>query len=65
MAGSIAGAHARDEQRCTKQLVRAVGERADVRIQSAYPPSDGSEPEPDVAVIPSGNDDDARPSEAL
>lgn len=35
-------------------LVRALAGRARVRIQFAFAASDGSEPEPDVAVVPKG-----------
>jgi Uma2 family endonuclease len=35
-----------------------------VRVQSAFAASDGSEPEPDLAVVPAGDYDDAHPSEA-
>lgn len=52
-------------QRLTKRLVAAIGERADVRIQSAFAASDGSEPEPDVAIVPPGSYRDAHPNRAF
>ncbi len=51
-------------QRLTRLLVLALDPRAAVRIQSSFAASDGSEPEPDVAVVPPGGYDDAHPSEA-
>ena len=51
-------------QRLTRLLVVGVGDRGSVRIQSAFAASDGSEPEPDVAVVPPGDYDDAHPTEA-
>jgi len=43
----------------------AIGERADVRIQSAFAASDDSEPEPDVAIVPTGAYREAHPGEAF
>lgn len=51
-------------QRLTRVLVPALADRAGVRIQSSFAASDGSEPEPDVAVVPPGEYDDAHPTEA-
>lgn len=51
-------------QRLTKLLVLALGNRAGVRVQSAFAASDGSEPEPDVALVPVGNYDAGHPTEA-
>lgn len=51
-------------QRLNRRLVLAIRERAWVRIQSSFAASDGSEPEPDVAVVPPGDYDDAHPTEA-
>jgi Uma2 family endonuclease len=51
-------------QRLTARLVVALSERAAVRIQSSFAASDGSEPEPDVAVVPRGDYDDHHPTEA-
>jgi Uma2 family endonuclease len=45
-------------------LVRALGDRARVRIQGSFAASDDSEPEPDVAVLPPIDYDDAHPREA-
>jgi len=50
--------------RLTRLFVRALADRAEVRIQSAYAAGDRSEPEPDVAVVPLGHYDTAHPSEA-
>ena len=50
--------------RLTKLFVRELGDGADVRIQSAFAASDGSEPEPDLCVVPPGEYDDAHPSTA-
>ena len=51
-------------ERLTDLLTRALASRARVRIQSGFAASDGSEPEPDVVVVPPGNYDDAHPSKA-
>ena len=45
-------------------MTRLAG-RATVRIQSALAASDGSQPEPDVAVVPRGDYRTAHPTEAL
>jgi Uma2 family endonuclease len=52
-------------QRLTKLLLPAVLGRAEVRVQSAFAASDGSEPEPDVAIVPPGEYRDAHPTQAL
>lgn len=52
-------------QRLTKRLVSAVGDRAEVRVHSSFAASDGSEPEPDLAIVPPGAYRDAHPSEAF
>ena len=39
----------------TELLVRGLAGRATVRIQSSFAASNGSEPEPDVAVVPRGD----------
>jgi Uma2 family endonuclease len=39
-------------QRLNQLLVPALIPRAGVRIQSAFAASDGSEPEPDIAIFP-------------
>ena len=51
-------------QRLTRLLVLAIRERAWVRIQSSFAASDGSEPEPDVAIVPPGEYDAEHPTEA-
>ena len=48
----------------TEILVRELAGRARVRIQSAFVASDGSEPEPDVAVVPKGDYHDSHPTSA-
>ena len=45
-------------------LMRVLAGRATVRIQSGFAASDGSEPEPDVAVVPPGDYDAHHPSAA-
>jgi Uma2 family endonuclease len=52
-------------ERLTELLVAQFSGRASVRIQSAFAASDGSEPEPDVAVVPRGNYRCDHPTEAL
>ena len=49
------GPHARIIQRATGLLVRALGEAFDVRVQLPLTLSD-SEPEPDFAVVPHGDE---------
>jgi Uma2 family endonuclease len=51
-------------QRLTALLVPALLGRATVRIQSSFAASDGSEPEPDVAIVPLGEYRDEHPSSA-
>ena len=46
-------------------LIRHLGDRAKVHIQSPFAASDGSEPEPDVAIVPRKRYDDAHPSKAF
>lgn len=48
-----------------EKLVVALAGRARVRVQSAFAASDGSRPEPDLAVVPKGPHHQAHPSEAL
>ena len=52
-------------QRLTKRLVAAIGDRADVRVQSAFAASDGSEPEPDLAIVPAGGYREKHPDQAF
>lgn len=49
----------------TELLVRQLAQRARVRVRSGYAASDSSQPEPDLAVVPTGNYGAAHPSEAL
>jgi Uma2 family endonuclease len=51
-------------QRLTRILLLALDPRAAVRVQSPFAASDHSEPEPDLAVVPPGDYDDAHPGEA-
>lgn len=57
--------HASTVQRLSKLLIQAAGDQAAVRIQLPLAVSDDSEPEPDLAVVPPGNYDDAHPRTAL
>jgi Uma2 family endonuclease len=57
--------HAFSIVRLTKLLTRAVGDRADVRVQLPLAASDVSEPEPDVAVVAPGDYLDEHPRRAL
>jgi Uma2 family endonuclease len=52
-------------QRLTHLLVVALNGRAHVRVQAPLIAPDDSEPEPDLAVVPVGDYDDAHPSEAF
>jgi Uma2 family endonuclease len=52
-------------ERLTERLVPALTGRANVRIQCAFAASDGSEPEPDVAIVPRGDYRNAHPSQAF
>jgi Uma2 family endonuclease len=45
-------------------LYRALDPRAFVRVQCAFAASDGSEPEPDLAIVPPGDYVKAHPTEA-
>lgn len=47
-----------------ERLTRALGDRARVRVQSAFAASNRSEPEPDVAVVPPRSYRDAHPDTA-
>jgi Uma2 family endonuclease len=51
--------------RLTKLLVRAVGDRAEVRVQLAFVASDQSQPEPDLALVPPGDYREAHPDTAM
>jgi Uma2 family endonuclease len=50
--------------RLTKLLVRALGDRAEVRVQAPFAASAVSEPEPDVAVVAPGDYLDEHPVRA-
>jgi Uma2 family endonuclease len=51
-------------QRLNHLFVLALAPRAGVRVQSAFAASDGSQPEPDLAVVPAGDYDAGHPSKA-
>jgi Uma2 family endonuclease len=50
--------HVSITRRLNRLLMQAIGERADVQIQGPLALTDDSEPEPDVALIPFGYDDE-------
>lgn len=52
-------------ERLTELLVPALVGRATARIQSSFAASDGSEPEPDIAIVPRGNYRSAHPTQAF
>jgi Uma2 family endonuclease len=52
-------------QKLQNLLFRALDPRAELRVQSAFAASDGSEPEPDLVVVPPGDYTRAHPSKAL
>lgn len=47
----VGGPHIRAVNRLNRLLVRAVGDRAEVSVQSPVRLDDGTEPEPDVALL--------------
>jgi Uma2 family endonuclease len=51
--------------RLNRLLVRALGDRADVRVQAPFGASDVSEPEPDIAIVPAGDYLDEHPRRAF
>jgi Uma2 family endonuclease len=57
-------AHESVSQRMTRTFVRLFDGLASVRIQSSFAASDGSEPEPDLALVPLGDYPDAHPNRA-
>jgi Uma2 family endonuclease len=57
--------HAAAIQRLDRVLQRLIGDRASIRIQMPFVAGDLSLPEPDVAVVPSGDYADAHPAHAL
>ena len=52
-------------ERLNELLVKGLAGRATVRIQSSFAASDGSEPEPDVAIVPRGDYRSAHPTQAI
>lgn len=56
--------HAEVVDRLNAMLMRALGDRARVRIQQPYLAWDESEPEPDVAVVPARSYAEAHPDRA-
>ncbi|RZO59005.1 MAG: Uma2 family endonuclease [Sandaracinaceae bacterium] len=56
--------HAAPVTRMTRRLIQILGDRAEVRVQLPLLAPDDSEPEPDFAVVPPGDYDDAHPSVA-
>lgn len=57
--------HASPVQKLTELLVLALSGRASVRVQLPLIAVDESEPEPDIAVVPCGDYDEAHPAQAL
>lgn len=57
--------HVSSVTRLVKMLIRALGDRAEVRVQAPFIAPDESEPEPDVAVVPPGAYLDTHPQSAL
>lgn len=57
--------HAATVQRFHERLLDELRKRANIRSQMPIVASDESEPEPDIAVVPSGDYDDEHPTEAL
>jgi Uma2 family endonuclease len=47
--------HAYPLRKLTRLLVSAIGDRAEVQVQSPLAVSEDSEPEPDLAVVPPGD----------
>ena len=56
--------HESASQRINRLFVRAFEGRASTRIQAPFAASDGSMPEPDLALVPLGDYADAHPSVA-
>jgi len=57
-------AHDAPLDRLTEIFVRAMGSRGKVRVQSSFVAGDGSEPEPDLCIVPRRDYDRAHPDEA-
>jgi Uma2 family endonuclease len=58
-------AHVFSVTRLNKLLIRALGDRAEVRVQAPFGASDVSEPEPDLAIVPAGDYLHEHPSRAF
>jgi Uma2 family endonuclease len=58
-------AHADPIDVLTRHFVRALGDRAVVRVQLPFAASDDSEPEPDLALVPPRRYADSHPSQAF
>lgn len=58
-------AHANAPAKLMKRLILALGERGVVRAHSPLSLGDWSEPEPDIAVVPSGDYSESHPTTAL
>jgi Uma2 family endonuclease len=56
--------HATVVDRLTRMLVRALGDRAWVRVQNPLALTEDSEPEPDLALVPPGDYAEAHPDRA-
>src|SRR5262249_1907259 len=61
----IGSRHADPIDVLTRHFVRAVGDRAVVRVQQPFAVSDDSEPEPDLALVPPGRYMAAQPNTAF
>jgi Uma2 family endonuclease len=57
--------HSATIERLSGELQRAVGARASVRVQLPFAASEDSLPEPDIAVVPRLDYDDAHPDRAF
>jgi Uma2 family endonuclease len=58
-------AHADPIDVLTRHFIRALGDRAVVRVQLPFAASDASEPEPDLALVPPRRYADSHPSQAF
>lgn len=52
-------------QRLNRLFIKALDDRATIRVQSSFAASDRSQPEPDVAVVPTGAYRDDHPAQAF
>lgn len=57
--------HANVVSRISERLIRELPDTVRTRVQSPLALSEDSEPEPDIAVVPAGDYDNAHPSRAL